>query len=478
MHGFVLSKEASALPRVDFRLDGWHLAVASHLPVTRVLDETGAQTGWIIGWAFEPKERRMIAGEERIERRGKTFEHYHRQHVRPLAGTYLAILSIDGDTRVYLDALGNLSCVFDPAREVVAGTAACFMDETEYAARFDAELYQQMEITREGWFPAGLTAHRGLERLMANHYLDCRRWRQIRHNAYEHASIADPSAVFSVIADEIAIPVEGAIAAERPVTLGLTGGGDSRLLLAGCRDFIGRVGFYTVCPPGKSPNSFDVIRAEELARRFGLRHRRLAYVAAGEEEARQWDRRVGDCVITNNRRQHPSVYPLDHDICIGGLGGEVGRCFLWPDMTNMPNTTAVAIIDQLKLPRVARVIERIEAWLEEIPVDEPTKLLDLAYIELRMGSWSSVQSYANPKSAIVHPLASFRSIEAMLSLAPEIRQNDGMIKGFIEQYWPELLELPINRYGDYRDLLKPLQKATNPVKVFRKARQILRARQA
>ena len=91
-----------------------------------------------------------------------------------------------------------------------------------------------------------------------------------------------------------------------------------------------------------------------------------------------------------------------------------------------------------------------------------------------MGSQGNVQSYANPRSTIIHPLSSFNAMEAMIKMPPKFRQRDSLIRGFVEHYWPELLELPINRYGDYRDVLKPLQKVINPVKVFRKARQIAR----
>lgn len=474
MHGFALSRDAGQLPRVDDRMGEWNLAVAPHLPITRLLAEDGAEIGWILGWTIDPREKRLITGEKHYALRGRSLAQFHEDEIRPLAGTYLAILSIAGETRITLDGLGNLSCVFDPDRQIAAGTAADFMDESEYAARLDHELYRQMEIAREGWFPAGLTAHRGLERLMANHFLDCDKWCQFRHNSYANAEPVDPAEAFAAIADEIAIPINGALQSGRSVTIGLTGGGDSRLLLAGCKDFVDRVGFYTVATPGKSTTSFDVIRASELARRFDLRHTVLPYVSASDDEATAWDHRVGDCVVTNNRRQHPSVYPLEQDICIGGLGGEVGRCFLWPNMTQIPVISAVGMVDLLKLPRVPHVIDRIEAWLDDLQEEDPFRLLDLAYIELRMASWSSVQSYANPRSTIIHPLASFRSIEAMLRLPPETRQRDGLISGFVRQFWPELLTLPINRYGDYRDVLQPLHKATNPVKLFRKIRQLLR----
>lgn len=146
------------------------------------------------------------------------------------------------------------------------------------------------------------------------------------------------------------------------------------------------------------------------------------------------------------------------------------------NLAKIPPISAATLVDMLELPRGPQTISRVEDWIAALPPMPVNHLLDLAYIELRMSAWSSVQSYANPKSIIVHPLGSSVSIEAMLSLPPDERQNDGMIEGVISGFWPDLLHLPINRFGDWRDLKKPLSKITNPTKVFQSLRQMVRSR--
>ncbi len=398
--------------------------------------------------------------------------------IYPLLGTYLAILHTGSDPRIYLDGLGSLSVVYDPEAGMAGGTAADLMDGQAYQQRFDRALYQELEITRDGWFPAGLTAHRGLERLMPNHYLNCESWTAHRHNSYARAehTTQSPETSLNAIQAAVAALVSGLLASGRDVSVGLTGGGDSRVILAGIRDYANRVEFYTVgSPPGLTASFFDLDRARELSSLFKLDHRFLPYRAASEAEAREWDRRAGDCVITANRKQHPSVYAIEDRIAIGGLGGEVGRCFLWRDMHRMPEIDAVTIVDLLKLPRVPELVRRVEAWLDAVPTMRPHHILDLAYIELRMGSWSSSQSYANGREVILPALGSYTAIEAMLTLPPEFRQGDGMVLSFIARFWPELLELPINLYGDHRDSIVLLKKLMDPTRVYRKVRQKLRA---
>lgn len=399
-----------------------------------------------------------------------------RREIWPLSGRYFAFFSLGDEDRIYLDGLGSLSVVYDPEQRVVAGTAADFMSEDEYQARFDSNLYQSLEIAREGWFPAGLTAHKGLERLMPNHFLDCKEWRQVRHNHYQKSVNRIPgideslAKIFQAIQDTLL----GALNSSRKITIGLTGGGDSRIIMAACKNLVEQVGFYTVSPPKPTNLSFDKIRAEELASRFGLRHKHLPFMEATDDEKEDWDRRVGHCVITANRTQFPSVYPLRSDICIGGLGGEVGRTFLWPNLEALPPISATGIVDALKLPRDPQLIERVDRWLKGLPALPSTHVLDLAYIELRMGSWSSVQSYANPNAVVLHPLGSYLTMEAMLNLPKEYKKNDGMGTGFIRKYWPEVLSLPINRFGDYRDYVKPFEKIFQMKKVYRRIRKFVR----
>jgi hypothetical protein len=471
MIGFAFTRDASALDRVDYRLGDWALRVADWLPVTSLIDD-GAVVGLVIGWAVCPRRGRMIGRTETVD--GNDL---FRNEIYPLLGKYLAILQVDGETRVYLDGLGSLSVVFDAEAQMVGGTAADVMDDQAYRKRLDHELYAALEVTKDGWFPAGLTAHRGLERLMPNHYLDCETWATARHNAYLATPSAGQSAetLLDTIHGGLQATVSGLLLGGHAVSVGLTAGGDSRLILAALRDFGDRVEFYTVEPASNGyASSLDLVRARELASRHGLQHRILPFQTATEEQMLEWDRRVGHSVITANRRQFPSVFPLQDRICIGGLGGEVGRCFLWRDMERMPRIDAVSIVDLLKLPRVPAMLQRVEAWLERVPPESPHHILDLAYIELRMGSWSSSQSYSNEREIIIGPLGSFSMMEAMLALPPKFRQNDGFIREFIARYWPELLARPINRYGDVRDRLALLEKVTNPTKLYRKVRQKLR----
>lgn len=129
----------------------------------------------ILGWAINADEPSFLRRTIRVNTEGKNLDGLFSGVIEPLMRTFLAILDHAGDTRIYMDGLGSLSVVFDPVAGVAGSTASCILNEADYHSRFDSDLRQAMEIERKGWFPAGRTAHRGVERLIANHFLDCRK---------------------------------------------------------------------------------------------------------------------------------------------------------------------------------------------------------------------------------------------------------------------------------------------------------------
>jgi hypothetical protein len=260
----------------------------------------------------------------------------------------------------------------------------------------------------------------------------------------------------------------GILAADRPTHVALTAGNETRLLLACCRDLREEVDFFTAATVGAE---LDVHRARDLALRFGLRHCVRHVVRASVQQADAWLRRVGHSLTGANHYNHPTVWPM-RGYMIGGSSGEVARGFLWLNATPETKLSAAALADRLKLPRLPRLLARLDAWLTGLPPIDTLLALDLAYIELRMGSWGYAQAYANPTLEAQHVLVSRAIFEAMLSLPVAMRRDDTAIRRAVELTWPELLTRPINRYGDWRDVQKQITRVfRRPARVMAKMRQ-------
>jgi hypothetical protein len=439
----------------------------------RVSDAGGTPLGLLIGAVIDFETRTVPRAEIVLPRAlpaDGDIDAFIEEALYRLGGSFLFVLDHGPHARVYLDAGGTRAAVFDPGTGRVAATTPLLLDPESYAERFDSALYDTLNIPRDGWFPAGLTAHAGITRLIPNHYFDFATLAQHRHWPRAALPEAEPAAACREIAEVTRRTVE-TMRAEGRVAAALTAGNETRTLLAACRDLAGTLDFVTV---SGTAAHLDAVRAGEIAARFGLTHRVLPRETASPEAAADWHARTGQCLGGTTMRAHPSIAPLAaDDYFVGGIGGEVGRGFFW-----RPGDTAATALDarslamRLGMPVHDRETAAIEDWLAGVGGFDTFTRLDLAFLELRLGPWAFSDAYATPKVRHFHPLVARRSFAAMLSLPAEWRRADRMPRTIVEMLWPDLLALPVNRYGDYRDTLHLARRAlAEPhlvAKVFRK----------
>ncbi|MGH7785721.1 MAG: hypothetical protein ACRERC_02585 [Candidatus Binatia bacterium] len=437
------------------RLGDYTVGLFPGLRCHRVLEPEGRCIGLFLGHVFDYANRRRCEGDLRVDGLAGLDSLARARRLEDFAfgfGGRWVFLHIDDIVqRIYLDADGCESLIYDPSACRAASTTGLLLDDVQYAERFDAELYEALGVSGAGWFPSGLTAHRGIRRLLCNHFLDLSTWRPRRH--WPKADVqwtADPHGHYLRIAELVRLACE-TIFAGHSASITLTAGNESRLLLAACRDIAADIEFITVNVPGAE---MDVDIAARLAARFGLRHRILPARRASPAEETAWRYASSHCLTGMNMHYHPTIEPLrSKEYFLGGLGGEVARAWLWrPGDHETSQLDAGMLVSRLGMPVHPRVVEATEAWLESVRPFNALTQLDLAYLELRMSAWAFAQSYA--QDAIVdhlHPMICREVYQLMLELPPEAKRQKRFIPEGVEALWPELLELPINRYGDARD---------------------------
>jgi hypothetical protein len=133
------------------------------------------------------------------------------------------------------------------------------------------------------------------------------------------------------------------------------------------------------------------------------------------------------------------------------------------------------LLSRLKLPATGENLVVVEQWLQSLPDDlDPFQILDLAYLELRLGPWGFAQPRMRVVPRSIHPLLSYNQARRMWSIPPHTRVSNGLIRQMVERGWPQLLDVPINRYGDWRDRWQPFRRAIKrPDKAIRKLKQLL-----
>lgn len=455
-------------------LGGWIVSAAASTCTQAVTEASGRQIGCLIGVAIDHAAARLSEGGLRLDwpadpgQRDAAIE----RGLYALAGTWVCVLAADGVERIYLDADGTLSLVYDPMEQTAASTTGLLLDDTAYAARFDSDLYRALDICGEGWFPSGLTAHMGIKRLLCNHYLNLADFVPRRHwpiQPFTHQGSVETSALR--VAEIVRRSAE-ALLTKGKVVAALTGGNETRFLLAAYRPLIKDLTFVTVEAPSTTR---DVSIAKRLAETFGLKHIILPLAEASPAEQAAWHYATGHTVTGPNMATHPTIRPLqNYDYFLGGLGGEIGRAFFWrPTDTFDSPFGAPELVPRFGMPVASAVLEATEHWLEGVaPQFDGLTVLDLAYLELRMSAWSAAQTYAQAFVEHQHPLIAREVYALMLDLPPEAKRGNLLIKSGIAQLWPELGEVPINRYGDYRDTLHVLMRAADGKRVAKKLRKL------
>jgi hypothetical protein len=457
LHGqFVLGRSPEDVPAgwPVHAKRGWTLASHPALPVHALHAADGASIGWLLGFPLDV-QRRSVAADLTLATVADGSPRDFEERLYALGGKFLAILLAPRAERVYLDSAGSLPAVFAPSLGLVASTPSLIP--------FARGCEDDVDLIRATGLPAGrngqsfalafgLTSRRGVERLLPNHVLDLAAWTASRHwpAAPLDAEVDPRTAV-----DQVTRIVEGGIAAAvsgAPAYLPLTGGHDSRTLLACARPYLDRLSLFTLAFADRSAR-FDVVVARRLARRHGLRHDVMACDPPDESEVDGWLWRSGLCVggargwqaIRARRRLDPSHAELN------GLGGEAARAAYWKDLGgDAVPPTPHALVRALALPPVPDLLARARKWLDTLPASRFMHVVDLLYIEQRVGCWSGVVSYADATPRRLHPFVHRASFTAMLQLPDDYKRSGRFPRDVIASRWPELLRDPINRLPGWR----------------------------
>lgn len=469
---FVLTRSPGRVPEGFDRQEqaGWHLGT-SDLPVVDLVDRDGARLGWCLGHPIVDGALGVYSivvdtvGDQRVEP-AAVDALYER-----LAGRFALVLLSVEEPVVLLDAYGSLAAVYSADECVVASTP------TLIGAAWDDDL---IEVTgfpeRATWLPFGLTLRHGVRRLLANHALNLLTWRTERHWTPVPPEGASADAdVAAVILGELRRGI-GAVAAAHPLTLSLTAGRDSRILLACARDHLDRTSTFTLVPDGT--RTVDAHLAERLASRFDLRHEFFPVLRADPGGLNGWLASTGHAVGGELWHAHESLRGLDPTrVLLPGTAGEVGRGHTWrPGDPSDGPVHPDSLLRRLRLPQHAAYLEHAEEWLGGLPSLPFETVLELGYIEQRLSCWAGPGHYGNQASRFeLAPFASRPLFRAMLESSLDYRRREQLATDICQMAWPELLELPFNRFTGLRGMVRATaSRAKRVVKTALPARRVAR----
>ncbi|HEB87038.1 MAG TPA: hypothetical protein ENI68_08505 [Gammaproteobacteria bacterium] len=359
---------------------------------------------------------------------------------------------------LFTDALGLRQAFFTPQRHaggIWVGSqpgilAECLGLDMGEAARTFVDTHAFRNHSESRW-PTTRTPYKEVRHLLPNHYLDLHAGQDHRYwpqRPLEPVSLEDG---VDKLAHLLPALIEAAVM-RFDLTLGITAGWDSRLVLAASRNVKDKLGYMTV-RQGKMPDTArDIVTPSRLLARLGLQHQvvKAAPYMSGEFSYRfkrnvcfAHDHYGGDAeaILAWSQRRK---------VALTGSGAEIGRCSFrdqLPDLDRRPVTGA----DLARLQKMGGLdfaLQGFEEWLTGLGEGHGQNVLDLFEWEQGHGNWLAMTQleFDCAWQDIFTPYNCREVLVTLLSVDERYRRRPDyrLFHATIGRLWPAVLCEPIS----------------------------------
>ena len=386
------------------------------------------------------------------------------------SGRWVLISRRDNKMILFNDPGGLRSVFYTDAnhKEFFCSSQAGLISEllgipTDEAAERDFINSEYFKNAKEYWWPGGTSLYQGVKHLLPNHCLDLKKVETKRFWPQEGISPMDLDECVSKSSDLLAGLMRGA-AARFEIAFAITGGFDTRVLLAASRDICDDIYFYTSIYGNLDRNSPDIRIPNRLLTSLGLKHHIL-------DCRSEMDAGFKKLYMNNVAFAHHSwgdiasglneCYPKERVYVNGNCSG-VAKCNYYKSTYPRKITGAV-------LSRLAGMGENkfttagFETWLKNtrgVAHDCNIDILDLLYWEHRMGVWQAMSQLE--WDIIMEKYTPFNCrqlLKNLVSVDKKYRMppRHKLFELIIQNLWEEVLNEPINPKL-FKYTLRPLVK--------------------
>ncbi len=449
---YVISRKRYNIPGFrDFPGDTWHLAAGADLPVCDLTDADGHALGYLVGIAVGPVG--LIAGTaNRIpaSRDDPRFWDLFEAWLTELAGRYALLLTVQGQTRFYVDPVGMIGAVYNSQAQIVAAsTLMAITDAVQPNPKFDFDIIRD----HGGKLSLFHTADLRVRRLNPNFYLDLGDFSIRRHWPRDERFAVEPHetlATYDEIAKRAAFNI-GEITRAYPVALPVTGGQDSRLILAFARGNIGQVSrIYTHInnPAGRR----DAAIGAALCERAGLQHEvhdwRRSQIDGSMAAEFQicWNLAHGVDSIMPKEYENGVVLNLpEKEVVLRGHQTDILRAVyvfrpkpFWGNPVWQLRRLLIVPKDMFSEDITARFSDDFFAWQGTLPANAMEKAADFMFIEVFYNATIGATFAASWRNFYISPFNSRKLIALALSFPEDVRRASEPVFDLIQRLSPDL----------------------------------------
>ena len=347
----------------------------------------------------------------------------------------------------YRDPSGNLWLAPQPG-------LLCNRFHFEYTA--DAQSFLDSETIRkyrEPWFPGDTTPFAEVQHLLPNHLLDLSSGEVKRYWPREHIkkySLAEGAQKSTAL-------LRGLMQAARQrfdLAMALTGGYDSRIVLAASRDLVKDLLIFSMMYHRLTPQSPDITIAQQMADFAGVPHHLFGcFDPMDEDFTYLYMHNLEKVYQSYGNIVYGRFRNLDQGkVVVKSVVNEIARCFYYRNGVYPYRVTTDFLCKVSKLGEHPFVYKHFARWLADAkPVaDLGYKLLDFFYWENRNANW---QAMSQLEFDLAHEEFTPFSCRALLAtmLGVDIKYRcmpkNLFQREMVRQSWPELDQFPYNPRG-------------------------------
>jgi len=325
---------------------------------------------------------------------------------------------------------------------------------------------QYVKENIEHWIPSGSSLYDDVSHLVPNHYINSSISKQIRY--WPNTKLGQIPLIQSVNIFFFILKMSMHAADKRfKLTLPLTAGWDSRIILASSKDILNDIWSYTLKYRDLTEESNDIKVPKNLSEYLSFKYTVI-------DCNKPVDKTFSKIYENNTDIPHMNdwgkiaygmqdAYP-ENGIAVKGNCSEVGRCFYFPNGKHTKIDSSQNFLDLVPYwEDIGFIQERIFEWYEEVKLENihmGYDLYDLFYWEHRMGSWQAQSQLEwDIVQEVFSPFNNRELFDTMLSLQPKYRVGTSnlLFRKSIENLWKETLMEPIN-------YLSPRQRIQNMTK--------------
>lgn len=379
-----------------------------------------------------------------------------------LGGRWILIFDDGKDLRLFHDATGcrqvfyttndhsmGMWCASQPG--IIAEELNLEMDKDALGNFINSPAYKERI---EYWWPGDSSPYREIRLLLPNHYLDlktgeCHRFwprERLSYVSYEEALSTSCKILKGLIRS----------AHNRfDLALAVTGGWDSRLLLAAIRDVSESVFYYTLMYNrfyDLTEESPDIRTPATLLPKLGLKHNIIRCPSHADKEFKEIYKRnvttAHDAWVAITQGIY-HYYPQNR-VCMKGVVSEIARCYppyRLKFFEKLNGTTLARLTDMGKNPFAIKEFERWLSGSRDAAKMCRVNIGDLLLLEGKLGSWYAMNQLEwDIAQEVFEPFNCRNLIEVFLGVDEKYTKQPAnrLYKRIIMELWPDVLMEPIN----------------------------------